>query len=126
MHPDTIDMAAIYQGIIITLASGILIAIVKQILKTVKAQVESIEGITKATYVINRDKLFRFSRFYIETNQITLEEKEDLRLIYDAYKGLGGNHAGDDLFRQAMALPTVSERTEFNPYYAERYHPRHE
>lgn len=120
MGPMGVNMVAVYQGVIITLASTILIWIARMIYKLVKDKVEALDGISQATFVMNRDKLFRFCRFYISTKQITLEEKEDLIPIYDAYKAQGGNHVGDDLFRQAMALPVVEKRTVFNPYYANR------
>ncbi len=31
--------------------------------------------------------------------------RENLIAIHDAYKGLGGNHIGDDMFNEVMALP---------------------
>ena len=115
-----VNMAEIYQGIIITLASAILIFIARQIYATINSKLDLIDGISQATFAMNKDKLFRFCRFYISTKQITLEEKEELRPIYDAYKAQGGNHVGDDLFRQVMALPVVEKRTVYNPYYANR------
>ena len=66
---------------------------------------------------IGHDDLYRFSEFYIQTNQITLRELKNLEHIYNAYHALGGNGTGTELFERCKELPIVEKRTKYNPYY---------
>lgn len=66
------------------------------------------------------DRLFRYSQFYIETNQITFDEMETLTEIYQGYHGLGGNGTGTEIYEKCKKLPVVKTRTKWNPYYVER------
>ena len=49
----------------------------------------SLKGVMNAEKVNCREKIRRFGEFYITTNQITVEEYDDLKEIYDAYHELG-------------------------------------
>lgn len=102
-----------YTEFICTLLAGGFIAIVKWVLKTAK-------GTTELMLAIGHDKLYRFSEFYIMTNQITLQELKNLEYIYTGYHALGGNGTGTELFERCKDLPIVDKRTKYNPYYIER------
>ena len=66
-----------------------------------------------------REKIRRFGEFYVTTNQITVEEYDDLKEIYDAYHALGGNGTMTELVERCKNLPVVPVRTVRNPYYTE-------
>lgn len=68
----------------------------------------------------SRDKIRRFGKFYVITNQITVEEREDLSELFNGYSGLGGNGAVKELYEECMELPIVPQRTKWNPYYVGR------
>lgn len=65
----------------------------------------------------SRDKIIRFAKFYILTNEITYEELESLTDIYKGYAELGGNGVAKEFYERCLELPMVSERTKWNPYY---------
>ena len=65
----------------------------------------------------SKDKIMRFGKFYILTNQITMEELEGLADIYKGYAGLGGNGTAKEVYDRCLDLPIVKERTKWNPYY---------
>ena len=67
-----------------------------------------------------KDKISRFGEFYILTNQITMEELENLTDLYKAYAGLKGNGTAKEVYERCKKLPLVDERTKFKPYYTER------
>ena len=76
-----------------------------------------IKGGTKLMLAMGHDKLYRFSEFYIQTNQITLTELKNLEHIYNGYHALGGNGTGTELYERCKELPIVEKRTKYNPYY---------
>lgn len=76
-----------------------------------------LKGLFVAVKADSHDKLYRYGKFYILTNQITLEEMESLSEIYDGYHGLGGNGTGTEIYQRCLELPVVKERTKWNPYY---------
>lgn len=78
---------------------------------------KSLKGVMNAEKVNCREKIRRFGEFYITTNQITVEEYDDLKEIYDAYHELGGNGAMTELVERCKDLPVVPVRTIRNPYY---------
>lgn len=76
-----------------------------------------LKGVMKAEKVNCREKIRRFGEFYVTTNQITVEEYDDLKEIYDAYHALNGNGQMTDLVERCKNLPVVPVRTIRNPYY---------
>lgn len=75
-------------------------------------------GVIAASRADLRDKIRRFGKFYILTNEITMEERNDLADLYGVYhKRLHGNGTVTEIFEQCMELPIVPERTKWNPYY---------
>ena len=100
------NLVAIICSGVASFAAGALVWIVRRF-----------KGLTVAVRADSRDKIRRFGKFYILTNQITLEEREDLSEIYKGYRGLGGNGAVKELYEECMELPIVPKRTKWNPYY---------
>ncbi len=76
-----------------------------------------LRGLFVAVKADSHDKLFRYGKFYILTNEITFEEMESLTEIYNGYHGLGGNGTGTEIYERCLDLPVVKERTKWNPYY---------
>lgn len=79
--------------------------------------VHRLKGLFAAVRADSRDKIMRFGKFYILTNQITAEELESLGEIYDGYHALGGNGTVTEIYSRCQKLPMVPERTKWNPYY---------
>ena len=94
---------------IVTVAVGILVGIVRKL-----------RWLFVGVRADLKDKIIRFGEFYILTNQITIEELENLTELYKAYAGLKGNGTTKEVYERCRELPIVDERTEFNPYYTER------
>lgn len=82
--------------------------------------VRMMKGVMLSVKAMGHDKLYRFCRFYISTNEITIEELENLEHIYKGYATLGGNGTGQELFEKCTKLPIVEVRTHYNPYYVNR------
>lgn len=99
-----------YVEVMCTILTATVIGFIKYAVKIVK-------GIVTSTLAIGHDKLYRFSEFYILTNQITLDELKNLEHIYEGYHALGGNGTGTELFERCKELPIVEKRTRHNPYY---------
>lgn len=87
-------------------AAGTLVYIMKRL-----------NGFFMAVRADSRDKIMRFGKFYILTNQITAAEMESLTDIYEAYHALGGNGVVTEIYERCLDLPMVPERTKWNPYY---------
>ena len=103
----------IRENIVAIICSGVASFVVGVLVWAIK----SMKGLFVAVRADSRDKIRRFGKFYVLTNQITLEEREDLSEIYKGYSGLGGNGAIKELYEECMELPIVPERTKWNPYY---------
>lgn len=99
----------VFIGGMMTALFGLLVATLKRF-----------AGLSAAVLAMNHDQLFRYAEFYISTNQITMNELENLELIYKGYHALGGNGTGTELYERCKELPIIEHRTKFNPYYTER------
>ncbi len=101
------NMVAIICSGVASLAAGVLVWAVRMFNSVI---------ITLRTDM--RDKIRRFGKFYILTNQITMEERNDLSEMYDVYHNrLRGNGIVTGIYEECMELPIVPERTKWNPYY---------
>lgn len=131
MHPVMIDMAAVYQGIIITLASALLVFFARQISKNINERLEKThrqdEEIINTLHVLKKslltdltEKFVRFSDFYINTDQITNSELTQLRELYTAGAEIGMNHDSKARLEKCEALPRVPVRTKYNQYYTKK------
>lgn len=100
------NMVAIICSGVASFAVGTLVWVVKRM-----------RGLFVAVRADSRDKVRRFGKFYILTNQITMEELEDLGEIYKGYHSLGGNGTITEVYERCLDLPIVKERTKWNPYY---------
>lgn len=94
-------------------AAGTLVWAIKKFKQYIKMQ----ESLCVAVRADSRDKIRRFGKFYVITNQITPEEREDLSELFEGYSGLGGNGAVKELYEECMELPIVPQRSKWNPYY---------
>ena len=70
-----------------------------------------------ALMALNHDMLYRNGKFYIHSNQITIEELRNLEFLYNSYHALGGNGTGTEIYEKCKELPIVEKRTAMNPYY---------
>lgn len=100
------NLIAITCSGIASFATGTLVWVIKRM-----------RGLFVAVRADSRDKIRRFGKFYILTNQVTMEELEDLGEIYKGYHDLGGNGTITEIYERCLDLPIVKERTKWNPYY---------
>ena len=70
----------------------------------------NLEAVVKAQKVITTDRIRYLGLCYIGAKGITLEEKETLHEMHDAYEGLGGNGHLDTVMREVDKLPVVKSR----------------
>lgn len=64
-----------------------------------------LRALTKVIKALSHDALFTRCEQLIIKGSITTDELENLDLLYDAYKGLGMNGAGAELYNRCKVLP---------------------
>ena len=64
-----------------------------------------LRSVTKVIKALSHDALFTRCEQLIIKGKITTDELENLDMLYDAYKGLGMNGAGAELYNRCKALP---------------------
>lgn len=75
------------------------------------AEIErKIDAIVKCEKVFAVDKIRYLGLCYIGSNGISLEEKETLQEMHDAYESLGGNGHLDTVMDEVDRLPVVKSR----------------
>lgn len=62
-----------------------------------------------AQKVLMVDRVRHLGQSYIYSNQITLESKENLIDMYNAYKKLGGNGHLDTIIAEVEKLPIIDK-----------------
>lgn len=71
-----------------------------------------IDALVKCQKVMSVDRIRYLGLCYIGANGITLEEKETLHEMHDAYEDLGGNGHLDTVMDEVDKLPVVKSRFE--------------
>lgn len=71
-----------------------------------------IDALVNAQKVTMIDRVRYLGAKYIEAKQISLEDKENLQAMYDAYKALGGNGHLQTVMHEVDRLPVVSNTHE--------------
>ena len=66
-----------------------------------------IDALVNAQKVTMIDRVRYLGGKYIENRQISLEDKENLQAMHDAYKALGGNGHLDTVMKEVEKLPVV-------------------
>lgn len=64
-----------------------------------------LRALTKVIKALSHDALFSRCEVLILKGSISTDELENLDMLYDAYKGLGMNGAGKELYNRCKALP---------------------
>lgn len=67
-----------------------------------------LRSLTKVIRALSHDALFTRCEMLIRRGSISTDELENLDMLYDAYKGLGMNGAGTELYNRCRALPLDS------------------
>lgn len=67
-----------------------------------------LRAVTKVIKALSHDALFTRCEQLIIKGKITTDELENLDMLYDAYKGLGMNGAGAELYNRCKTLPLES------------------
>lgn len=71
---------------------------------------DRIQHLVDAQKVLMVDRVRHLGQSYIAHKGITLEDKETLKEMYDAYKALGGNGHLNTVMAEVERLPVVSGR----------------
>lgn len=87
---------------------NIVLEIVKHKWSKTDKRDEKIDAIVNAQKVIMIDRVRYLGREYLKGEKISLEDKENLKEMYEAYKALGGNGHLDTIMNEIENL-TVSE-----------------
>lgn len=66
-----------------------------------------VDALVTANKVLMIDKVRELGKKYIADGEITLEDKENLREMYKAYKGLGGNGHLDTVINEVNQLHVI-------------------
>lgn len=70
---------------------------------------ERMDAMIGAQKVLMVDRVRHLGQSYIYSNQITLESKENLIDMYNAYKKLGGNGHLDTIIAEVEKLPIIDK-----------------
>lgn len=68
---------------------------------------ERVDALVTANKVLMIDKVRHLGKTYIEAGEIHLEDKENLKEMYDAYKRLGGNGHLDMVMSEVNHLKVI-------------------
>lgn len=100
----------------IILASGavsgtmtILLAAIQRRWKKSDDKDDSIKALVNAQKVLMVDRVRYLGQGYIQVGQISLESKENLEEMYQAYKALGGNGHLETVMHEVEKLQVVKE-----------------
>lgn len=100
----------------IILASGtvsgamtILLAVIQRHWKKTDDKDDSIKALVNAQKVLMVDRVRYLGQNYIQAGQISLESKENLEEMYQAYKKLGGNGHLETVMHEVEKLKIVKE-----------------
>lgn len=64
-----------------------------------------LEKLEFANLAILHNKIYRQCAEYLTIEYISVDDLDDLDYLFRAYKGLGGNGAGETLYNKVRALP---------------------
>lgn len=71
---------------------------------------EKIQKIANGTLMITRYRLLKDMTFFLEQGFIELKQLNELTLIYESYKDLGGNSVVTELFERCQNLPLRKDK----------------
>lgn len=89
---------------------------VRTIAKDIRTEKKEQDAIKEAVQSLNHDRIYEifhaaFSRYNETGKGTTLEERRNMKYLFEGYKRLGGNGNGKDLYKKYMDLP-VEESEE--------------
>ena len=84
---------------------SVLTASMTWILKRVKRRNEEQDAIKEGVLAILHDRLIQAGRLHIKTGVITLDELQNMEILYCSYHNLGGNGTGTEVFERIRNLP---------------------
>ena len=61
-------------------------------------------NLTKGVVALLHDSLYDKSTHYLAVGEISLEEMDNLKVVYTAYNALGGNGTGTELYNRCTKL----------------------
>lgn len=71
----------------------------------IKNSIKKDRAYDKALKAIAHDSYYRMCRYMLAEPEATEEEMENLNYLYDAYKSLGLNGMGDELYKRCSSKP---------------------
>ena len=89
------------------LGSGGVAAIVLAVLQRKWAKDDRVDALVAAQKVIMIDRVRQISRQHIAQGEISLEDKETIKEMFDAYKALGGNGHLNTVMNEVDKLKVV-------------------
>lgn len=102
MNPETVVTI-----ISVALGSGGISAIVLALLQRKWTKDDRVDALVAAQKVIMIDRVRFVSKQHIANGQISLEDKETIKEMFDAYKALGGNGHLNTVMEEVEKLKVV-------------------
>ena len=63
----------------------------------------------KMLIALGHSIIFSKAQYYLDRGYIEIDELDDLAYVYNAYKSLGGNGTGEQLYEKICKLPNKKE-----------------
>lgn len=117
------------DGLILGLSTGVAMPLLTLIvkwynekdeknLKEINSTLKEIKDLTQktayGTRTISRYRLLKDMSKIINRGYIDLKELQELSILYNSYKELGGNSAVSEMYRKCKKLPIKKEEEIFN------------
>lgn len=83
---------------------GLIVAIAKYAINRFKKEFEEQDLIKYGVLALLHDRLYQACHYYIAKGEITASELNNIEHLYKAYRDLGGNGTGTELFNRCKAL----------------------
>lgn len=76
----------------------------------IKELTDKVDTAVNAQKVITKERIRYLGTCYIYANEISIEDRSNLREMHEAYKELGGNGDLDDIMSEVRKLPLAKNK----------------
>lgn len=75
---------------------------------------EKLNVIESAILAVLHDRLFQSCSYYLTKGEISIQDLDNVKHLFTAYKSLGGNGTGEEIYKRILKLPLNMEEGERN------------
>lgn len=87
----------------------LIIAAITWMAKALHRKKNEYDVLRQGIMALLHDRLYQACSYFIDRGYCTVEDRNNLEYLYIPYKTLGGNGAGESLYRKCMDLPFKPE-----------------